>query len=88
MPSSNSETKLPKLTPITETQGNKIARQDENTTVALQSYHSGDFDQMVKSMMEEGQNKRANGRDEQCQDHIESSFLATFTKKLSGLEML
>ena len=41
---SNSETKLPKATPKTETQDNRIAQPDENTEIALQIYHSGDFD--------------------------------------------
>ena len=64
LPFSNSETKLPKATSKAETQDKRIARPDENTTIALQSYHFGDFDQLdqlVKSMMEKGQNKHANG---------------------------
>ena len=67
---------LPKLLPTSNTQkdlseakkeerGNKIARAEGNTTVAVQGRHSGDLDQleqMVRSMMEKSENKYANGR--------------------------
>ena len=48
-----------------EERGRKVARAEGNTTVALQSQHSGDLDQleeMVKSMMEKSENNVANGR--------------------------
>ena len=63
LPSPYSATKSPKAHPKTQRQDNKIIRADGNT-VALPSYHSEDMDQleeMVKSMMEKGQNKHANG---------------------------
>ena len=63
LPSPYSETKSLKAHPKTQRQDNKIIRADGNT-VALPSNHSGDLEQlegMVKSMMEKGQNKHANG---------------------------
>ena len=64
LPNSNTRMDLPKTSSKMEAPGNKIARAEGNTTVALPSYHSGDLDQleqMVKSMMEKSENKHANG---------------------------
>ena len=61
LPTSNTQIDFSKA--MKEERGNKIARAEGNTTVALQSHHSGDLDQleqMVKSMMEKSENKYAN----------------------------
>ena len=62
LPTSNTQIDSSKA--VKEERGNKIARAEGNTTVALQSQHYGDLDQleqMVKSMMEKSENKYANG---------------------------
>ena len=51
--------------PKKEAPDNKIARTEDNATVILPSYHSGNLGQleeMVKSMMEKGHNKHADGK--------------------------
>ena len=58
-----SNTQIDPSKAMKEERGNKIARAEGNTKVALQSQHSGDLDQleqMVKSMMEKSENKYAN----------------------------
>ena len=62
LPTSNTQRDPSKA--MKEERGNKIARAEGNTKVALQSQHSGDLDQleqMVKSMMEKSENRYANG---------------------------
>ena len=61
LPTSNTQIDFSKA--MKEERGNKIARAEDNTKVALQSHHSGDLDQleeMVKSMMEKSLNKLVN----------------------------
>ena len=61
LPSSNTQIDLSKV--MKEERGRKVTRAEGNTTVALQSQHSGDLDQleeMVMSMMEKSENKYGN----------------------------
>ena len=58
-----SNTQIDPSKAMKEERDNKIARAEGNATVALQSQHSGDLDQlekMVKSVMEKSENKYAN----------------------------
>ena len=61
LPTSNTQIDPSKA--MKEERDNRISRAEGNATVALQSQHSGDLDQleqMVKSMMEKSENKYAN----------------------------
>ena len=61
LPSSDTQIDLSKV--MKEERGRKVARTEGSTTVALQSQHYGDLDQLeelVKSMMEKSENKYGN----------------------------